>query len=78
MKYAWLKEGEVVNIISLSPSNAQDFPCAAALNGIAARAGDRYENGAFYRNGERLLEPLEEANLILDELKGGADDVRKE
>lgn len=78
MKYAWIKDGEVANIISLSPSNAQDFPCAVALNGVLAQMGDRYENGSFYRSGKKLLAPLEEANLILDELTGGVDDVRKE
>ena len=78
MEYAWIQNGTVVNIISLSPSNAKDFACAIALNGMAVQAGDRYENGAFYRNGEKLMTPLEEAEMILDELTGGVDDVRKE
>jgi len=78
MEYAWIREGKVVNIISLSPSNAQDFPCAVALRGVLAQVGDRYENGAFYRDGKKLLAPLEEANMILDELTGGVEDVRKE
>ena len=78
MTYAWIEDGKVTNIICLSPSNADDFPCAAALNGISAQAGDRYEDGAFYRGGEKLLTPLEEAETTLNELMGGVEDVCKE
>ena len=78
MDYAWIKDGMVVNIISLSPSNAADFPCAVPLMGVAAQCGDRYENGVFYRQGQRLLTPLEEAEMMLGELTGGVEDVRKE
>ena len=78
MKYAWIEDGVVCNIICLLPTNASDFPCAVFLDGLEVQMGDRYENGMFCRGGERLMTPLQQANMILDELMGGVEDVRQE
>lgn len=74
MKYALIKDGVVKNIIWLSPSNAEDFPDAVPTNGMQVRVGDEYANGAFYRDGERLLS----AEMMLNELTGGVEDVQYE
>ena len=78
MNYALIKDGTVVNVIWLSPSNAKDFPAAVPAGNLPVRIGDAWEGGMFYRDGEALLSPLEEANAILDELMGGVMDVQQE
>lgn len=55
MKYAYIEEGAVTNIIWLNPQNESEFPSAVRSNDLAIRIGDTYEDGAFYRNGERIL-----------------------
>lgn len=74
MKYAMIREGVVTNLIWLSPSNAQDFPNAVPTNGLPVRVGDTYDAGAFYRDGEQLLS----AEMMLNELTGGVEDVQYE
>ena len=61
MNYALIENGAVENIIWLHPGNASDFPHAVALNDIPAEIGDSYEDGAFYRDGERVLTAAEQA-----------------
>lgn len=55
MNYALIENGVVVNIIYLHPMNADDFPNAVPLGEIPAGIGDSYEDGVFYRNGEKVL-----------------------
>ena len=74
MNYAMVEDGVVTNIICLSPSNAKDFPNAVQTNGLPVRVGDIYADGAFYRDGERLLS----AAMMLNELTGGVEDVQYE
>ena len=61
MNYALIENGVVTNIIWLYPGNADDFPNAVPLGDIPATMGDIYEDGVFYRNGEKVLTPLEQA-----------------
>lgn len=56
MTYALIQDGVVVNMIWLNPANADDFPDAVPVNGIAAGIGDTYSDGIFYRNGVRLVQ----------------------
>lgn len=85
MNYALIENGIVENIIWLYPSNASDFPNAVALDDIPACIGDSYVDGAFYREGEKIVSAMEsarmqarEANEILDSLMGGVEDVQQE
>lgn len=78
MNYALIEDGMVTNIIWLYPGNAHEFPNAVPMNDIPAGIGDSYADGAFYRDGERLLSPLDEATAILDNLIGGVNDVQYE
>ena len=69
MNYALIKDGYVVNIIWLSPSNAQDFPGAVVLNGLPVQVGDAYSDGIFYRNGDRVLSPVEAVEAEMADMK---------
>ena len=55
MNYALIENGVVTNIIWLHPRNADAFPGTVALNDIPVMIGDTYADGAFHRNGERVL-----------------------
>lgn len=85
MNYALIENGVVDNIIWLYPGNADDFPNAVPMNDIPAAIGDTYTDGAFYRNGERVLTneermlmELEESRAIIDNVIGGVEDVQQE
>lgn len=68
MKYAWIENGAVTNIIVLYEGNAQEFPSAVRLGDIPAQIGDTYADGYFYRNEIRLLPPAEQAEQTIAEL----------
>lgn len=55
MRYALIQNQAVINIIELNPKNEADFPNAARLIDVPAAIGDAFEDGTFYRNGERVL-----------------------
>lgn len=61
MNYAWIEDGVVTNIIYLHPMNAEDFPAAVPAGDIPAAIGDTWDGEHFYRNGERVLSPMEQA-----------------
>lgn len=65
MQYALVQGGVVTNIIWLDPNNADDFPAAVPISEVSAGIGDTYADAAFWRDGIRLLTPLEaaEANV---------------
>lgn len=60
MHYALVENGVVTNLIWLYPGNAADFPSAVPLGDVPAAIGDSYENGVFYRDGNRVLTFSEE------------------
>lgn len=61
MNYALIENGVVTNIIWLHPKNIVEFPNAVPVNQLLVCIGDTYMDGSFYRDGERLLAPYEEA-----------------
>lgn len=61
VNYAWIENGRVTNIVWLHPDNAGDFPNAAAMGDVPVQVGDTYENGVYYRKGERVLTEMEAA-----------------
>lgn len=61
MNYAVIENGSVANIIWLHEGNAAEFPTAVRLEDRPVQVGDTYEDGTFYRNGELVLTPAEEA-----------------
>lgn len=69
MNYALIENGIVTNVIWLHPGNAAEFPNAVALEDIPAGIGDTYEDGVFYREGERVLTAAERMQAEMDDMK---------
>lgn len=67
--YAIVENGVVTNVIVLHPLNADDFPSAVPLGDIPATMGDAYENGVFYRNGQRLRSHSEGMTAEMNDLR---------
>ena len=63
MNYALIKNGVVTNVIWLHPANAAEFLNAVPMHDVPAAVGDNYVDGFFYRDGERILSPIEQAQL---------------
>ncbi len=68
MKYAWIENGMVTNLIWLYEGNASEFPDAVKLGDVPAQIGDTYSGGVFYRGGAPVLTALEQANQTIAEL----------
>ena len=76
MKHAFVEDGVVTNVIWLYPHNASDFPNAVQLDGRSVLFGDTYENGAFYRNGEKVLTHAEKLEAELESTKAEMADMQ--
>lgn len=61
MNYALVENGVVTNLIWLYPANAAEFPNAVPMGDIPVAIGDTWDGEHFYRNGERVLSPMEQA-----------------
>lgn len=73
MDYAKIKDGIVVNVLSIRWQQAHEFPDCVPLNDIPAGIGDTYEDGKFYRDGAEIksaAQELAEAQEILGILGG--------
>lgn len=73
MNYAKIKDGIVVNVLSIRRSQAHEFPDCVPLNDIPAGIGDAYSDGKFHREGVEIKSPaqeLAEAQEILGILGG--------
>jgi len=69
MNYALIENGIVSNIIWLYPGNAADFPNAVPCGDYAVAIGDTYTEGVFYRDGERMLTPVEQAQAEQEDMQ---------
>ena len=63
MNYAIIKEGTVTNIIH---AQSVSSPSAVPTYGTPVAIGDTYDNGAFFRNGEKVLTAAEYLQNKLD------------
>ena len=54
MNFALLDNGIVTNIIWINPKQQSEFQPGAPTGDLPVMAGDTYENGKFYRNGEEV------------------------
>lgn len=73
MNYAQIKDGIVVNVLSIRQAQAHEFPDCVPLDDIPAGIGDTYEDGKFYRDGVEVkstAQQLAEAQEILAILGG--------
>ena len=64
---ALVENGGVVNILWCSDRESETETLIDTADRPAA-IGDSYESGKFYRNGEEVLTPLEEARKQLEEM----------
>ena len=69
MRYAWIENGMVSNIIELNGRNAGDFPQAVKLGDRPVGIGDSYTDGKFFRDGKEVLTTDEENALLRAALK---------
>lgn len=69
MQYANIEEGIVENVMVLYPSNASDFPTAVPCGDVPVAIGDTYDGEHFYRAGERVLTPLEQARKDAEDMQ---------
>lgn len=69
MRYAWIENGTVSNIIELNDRNAGDFPKAVKLGDRPVAIGDSYADGKFYRNGAEVLTLAEENATLMAALE---------
>lgn len=73
MRYAQIKDGIVVNVLTIRQAQACEFPDCVPMNDIPAGIGDAYEDGKFYRDGieiKSIAQELAEAQEILRILGG--------
>ena len=68
MRYAIITAGVETNVIILYPGNAADFPSAVPCGDVPAAIGDTWDGEHFYRAGERVLTPLEQARKDAEDM----------
>ena len=75
MNYALIENGIVTNIIWLYPGNVSDFPNAVPLGEVPAGIGDTYADGVFYRDGEKVLSAVEQAQKTIAEYETALSEI---
>lgn len=75
MRYAWIENGVVTNVIVLNDRNASDFPTAVKLGDRPVAIGDTYTDGKFYRDGVEVLAPMEQAQAEMTEYKAALHEL---
>lgn len=73
MNYALVENGVVTNIIWLYSANADDFPSAVPCGDVPAAIGDTYDGEHFYRAGERVLSPVEQARKDAEDMQAALE-----
>lgn len=76
MKYAYVEDGIVTNLICLYPHNESDFPNAVQIDDLPVVIGDTYVDGVFYHDGEKVVSDLERAMNKIAEMTYEASDMR--
>lgn len=69
MRYAIITDGVVTNVIILYPGNAGDFPDAVRCGDVPVAIGDTWEGEHFYREGARVLSPVEQAQKDMEDME---------
>lgn len=69
MRYAIITDGVVTNVIILYPGNAADFPSAVPCGDVPVAIGDTYDGQDFYREGARVLSPMEQARKDAEDME---------
>lgn len=69
MSYALIVDGLVSNIVWMHPREARKMENAVPVRDLPVRIGDSYADGSFFRNGERVLSPMEAAQAENEDMR---------
>lgn len=75
MNCAKIENGIVTNIVVIAPWNLPEFPNAIAIDDRPVSVGDEYHDGAFWRDGVKILSKIELAQSETTELMQLLGDV---
>lgn len=73
MRYAIITDGVVTNVIILYPGNAADFPTAVPCGDVPVAIGDTWDGQDFYREGARVLSPVEQARKDAEDMQAALE-----
>ena len=73
MRYAIITDGVVTNVIILYPGNAADFQTAVPCGDVPVAIGDTYDGQDFYREGARVLSPVEQAQKDAEDMQAALE-----
>ena len=73
MRYAIITGGVVTNVIILYPGNAGDFPDAVRCGDVPVAIGDTWAGEHFYREGARVLSPMEQAQKDAEDMQAALE-----
>lgn len=73
MNYAIVENGIVTNMIWLYSGNAADFPSAVPCRDIPVAISDTYDGQDFYREGARVLSPVEQARKDAEDMQAALE-----
>ena len=73
MRYAIITDGVVTNVIILYSGNAADFPDAVPCGDVPVAGGDIYDGQDFYREGARVLSPVEQARKDAEDMQAALE-----
>ena len=73
MRYAIITGGVVTNVIILYPGNTADFPDAVPCGDVPVAIGDTWDGQDFYREGARVLSPVEQARKDAEDMQAALE-----
>ena len=73
MRYAIITDGVVTNVIILYPGNAGDFQTAVPCGDVPVAIGDTLDGQDFYREGARVLSPVEQARKDAEDMQAALE-----
>ena len=73
MRYAIITDGVVTNVIILYSGNAADFPTAVPCGDVPVAIGDTWDGEHFYRGGDRVFTPLEQARKDVEDMQAALE-----
>ena len=73
MRYAIIEDGVVVNVIILYPGGAKSFPGAVPCGDVPVAIGDTWDGQDFYREGARVLSPVEQARKDAEDMQSALE-----
>ena len=71
--YALVENGVVTNVMVLYPPNAAEFAGAVPCGELPVAIGDTYDGEHFYRGGEQVLTPLEQAQKDAEDMQAALE-----